>query len=149
PVPDSENVTGIAPLLVFKATTVTAPLVFLKAFRVSLPSVVVAPIRTAPGSTKRLKFPNAHSRPVRDSEEPLISRRPSLSPLADGVVDPHQYRNALRLDWSSPAKMFCAQVRPEALLWSSHAVSKRSKVDHSVCQAGLLQPESGVVGGKV
>jgi len=34
--------------------------------------------------------------------EPLISIRPSLSPFSDGVVLPHQYRNALRLAAVSP-----------------------------------------------
>ena len=73
PVPARLNVTGSVLVPVFSATTLIVPSVFLKASRVRLPSEVVAPIRTAPGLTKRLKFPNAHSRPVGVTVEPLIS----------------------------------------------------------------------------
>ncbi len=90
PVPESENVTGSAEVPVFSATTVTVPLVFLNASKVRLPSDVLVPMRTAPGRTKSLKLPNAHRRPDGVTVEPFISTRPSLSPLLDGVVEPHQ-----------------------------------------------------------
>ena len=85
PVPVSENVTGSADVPVFSATTATVPSVFLKASRVRFPSDVVAPMRTAPGRTKSLKLPNAHSRPDGVTVEPLIWMRLSLSPFPEGV----------------------------------------------------------------
>ena len=97
---------------------------------------MVAPIRTAPGRTKSLKLAKAHSRPDGDTVEPLIWMRLSLSPFPEGVDEPHQYRNADRFALSSPAKMCCAQVRPDAPLPSSQAGSQPSNVDHSVSQAG-------------
>src|SRR5690348_5819154 len=45
--------------------------------------------------------------------------------------------------------MCCAQVRPDATVLSSQAGSQPSNVDHSVSQAGLDQPPSGVVGAEV
>src|ERR1051326_2214811 len=45
--------------------------------------------------------------------------------------------------------MCCAQVRPDATVPSSQAGSQVSNVDHSVSQAGLDQPPSGVVGAAV
>src|ERR1700746_2253880 len=42
-----------------------------------------------------------------------------------------------------------AQVRPEASVPSSQAGSQLSNVDHSVSQAGLDQPPSGVAGAAV
>ena len=45
--------------------------------------------------------------------------------------------------------MCWAQVRPEASVLSSQAGSQVSNVDHSVSQAGLDQPDSGVVGASV
>src|SRR6266487_5497667 len=45
--------------------------------------------------------------------------------------------------------MCCAQVRPEAPVPSSQAGSQVSNVDHSVSQAGLDQPPSGVAGAAV
>jgi hypothetical protein len=42
--------------------------------------------------------------------------------------------------------MCCAQVRPEASLPSSQAGFQLSNVDHSVSQAGLVQPDRGEVG---
>lgn len=45
--------------------------------------------------------------------------------------------------------MFCAQVKPDASVPSSQAGSQDSKVDHSVSQAGLLQPLSALAGAWV
>jgi hypothetical protein len=45
--------------------------------------------------------------------------------------------------------MFCAQVSPDASVPSSQAGSQLSKVDHSVSQAGLDHPDSGVAGASV
>ena len=45
--------------------------------------------------------------------------------------------------------MCCAQVSPDASVPSSQAGSQVSNVDHSVCQAGLVQPDSGEVGACV
>ena len=90
PVPESENVTGSAEVPVFSATTVTVPLVFLNASKVRLPSDVLSRSARRRDGRSRLKLPNAHRRPDGVTVEPLISTRPSLSPLLDGVVEPHQ-----------------------------------------------------------
>jgi hypothetical protein len=143
----SLNVTGAGPAEVFSATTATDLSVFLNASIVRTPSVVVAVIRTAPGRTKRLKFANADSLPDGITVSPSIWIRLSLSPLLRGVDDPHQYGKALRFAVSSPAKICPAQVSPDAGLPLSQSGSQLSKVDHSVSQAGLVQPDSGPVTG--
>src|ERR1017187_10463756 len=129
-------------LSVLRATTAMAPSVFLNAVRSTLPLELVAPMRTAPGRTYRLELAKAHSRPDGVTVEPLIWMRLSLSPLPDGGLLPHQYRNALRLAAVSPAEMCCAQVSPDATVPSSQAGSQVSNVDHAVSQAGLHQPAS-------
>jgi len=45
--------------------------------------------------------------------------------------------------------MFCAQVKPDAVVPSSQAGSHGWNVDHSVCQTGLVHPDSGDAGACV
>src|SRR5580658_7365824 len=102
PVWRSENAAVCAVVAVLSTTTETEPSRLRNAVTSRFPLALEAPILIAPGRTNRLKFANAHRRPDVATVLPWISTSPSLSPFSDGVVEPHQYRNAFRSDAVSP-----------------------------------------------